>query len=396
MFEPPGPDRLARSRELEALIREEMEREGGWIDFERYMTLAMSAPGLGYYTANADVFGAAGDYVTAPGLGGLFAACLATQVADVLSDPGLAGGAGGSGEAPGILEFGAGIGDLAADLLLELERLGAPPVNYHIVETSPALRFRQQQRIRDLPESLSDRVTWLDRLPTRFDGVVLANEVLDAMPFHRFRILEDGSAAALGVRDTSAGMTWAVGPATAEMAGFAATLGLPAGYESEWSRQAPAWVRSVGERLGAGVMLLVDYGYDRATYYHPDRRTGTMHCHYRHQTHDDPFLWPGLQDITAHVDFTAIAAAGAGSGLALQGYLDQAGFLIGAGFAEIYAERHAGAGVGSPRAISLANEARRLTMPHEMGEQFKVVALGRGCRPPAAFAGRDQSHRLAA
>ena len=391
MFEQPSQDRLARSRELESLIREEIRSEGGWIDFAKYMQMAMYSPGLGYYAANWDVFGAAGDFVTAPGLGGLFAACLATQVKGILEDPGMA-----LENETGIFEFGAGNGDLAVGLLPELDRLGALPAHYTILETGAALQARQQDRIGSLPAELAERVRWIDSLPSSLHGVVIANEVLDAMPFERFRIRTDGAVVALGVQASPDGFGWAEGECTDELAAFLQNMALPPGYESEWNRQAPAWVRSIGERLRSGVMLLVDYGYDRAAYYHPERSTGTMHCHYRHHVHDDPFLWPGLQDITAHVDFSAVSDAAREVGLKLLGYLDQARFLIGAGFGEIYAERHASAGLDSPQAVALANEARRLTMPQEMGEQFKVIALGSGCRAPAAFANQDQSYRLVA
>ena len=392
----PPAEQQAESRALAERIRSEIRDRGGWISFERYMHLALYTPALGYYAGRRRIFGAGGDYVTAPGLGGLFAACVARQVAEVLAAPGMPV-AGREPDAPlEVVEFGAGSGDLAAMLLLELDDLGALPDRYSILEPGAALRARQEERIAGLPGPIADRVRWLREMPARVRGVILANEVLDAMPFHRFRVRPDGRAAALGVRVADDGFCWGPGEAPAEVAALAGALGLPPGYESEWSRQVPAWVRTAAGCLEAGVMLLVDYGYDRRTYYHGERGMGTMRCHYRHLVHDDPFLWPGLQDITAHVDFSGVCEAARAAGLTLLGYADQARFLIGAGFADIYAGRHRAAGAGSPQAMALAAEARRLTLPGDMGEQFKCIALGRNCDGLSAFAGGDQSHRLAA
>lgn len=392
----PSAEQQAESRVLAEMIRAEILAEGGWISFERYMHLALYTPSLGYYAGHRQIFGAGGDYVTAPGLGGLFAACLAGQVAEVLHGPALPSPDRAADATPEVLEFGAGNGDLAARLLKELDRLGALPDRYGILETGAALRARQQERIAALPGPVADRVHWLREMPSRFRGVILANEVLDAMPVHRFRVGPDGGAVALGVGVADDGFRWVPGGALPEATDLARALALPPGYESEWSRQVPAWVGTAAGCLEAGVMLLTDYGYDRRTYYHADRGTGTLRCHYRHLAHDDPFLWPGLQDITAHVDFSGVCEAARAAGLALLGYADQARFLIGAGFADLYAGRHREAGVGTPRALALAAEARRLTMPGAMGEPFKCIALGRHCGGLSAFAEGDQSHRLAA
>lgn len=392
----PPAEQQAESRALAETIRSEIQDRGGWISFERYMHLALYTPALGYYAGRRQIFGAGGDYVTAPGLGGLFAACVAGQVAEVLTAPELPPAVREEDAPREIVEFGAGGGDLAAMLLLELDRLGALPDRYSILETGAALRARQQERIAALPGPIAGRVRWLREMPDRVRGVILANEVLDAMPFHRFRVQPDGRVSALGVKAAGDGFCWDPGGALPGAADLAGALGLPPGYESEWSRQVPAWVRTAAERLEAGVLLLVDYGYDRRTYYHADRSMGTMRCHYRHLAHDDPFLWPGLQDITAHVDFSGVWEAARAAGLTLIGYADQARFLVGAGFADIYAGRHREAGAGSQEAMALAAEARRLTMPGEMGEQFKCIALGRNLGGLSAFADGDQSHRLAA
>ncbi len=356
------------------------------------MELALYAPGLGYYAADREVFGAAGDYVTAPVIGDLLATCLAGQIAGVLHG-------GGTDSCPGpdgILEFGAGTGALIAGLLPALEAIDSLPAQYYILEPGPVLRVRQQDAIAELPSRLRDRVQWIDQLPGSFDGVMLANEVLDAMPVQRFRVDASGRPMLLGVAMNDDSLDWAIAPQGTAPLALPTDLALPPGYESEWSRLAPAWIRSVADCLDHGLVLLVDYGYDRRTYYHPDRSMGTLMCHYRHHAHGDPFLWPGLQDITAHVDFTAVANSATASGLDVLGYSDQAGFLIHAGLAEIHAERLEVLGVGTPAAMALAAETRRLTMPQEMGEQFKVLALGRGIDPPESFRRRNLASRLAA
>jgi SAM-dependent MidA family methyltransferase len=382
---------------------EQINREDGWISFEHYMDMALFTPGLGYYAADREVFGAGGDFVTAPVIGSLFATCLAGQVAETLH--GMAGSAAGSGETDhDVIEFGAGTGALAVALLNSLGQLEALPRRYLILEPGASLRTRQQDAIDRLPEALRRRVHWIDRLPENLEGVVLANEVLDAMPVNRFRINGAGDAKRLGVTVEEGAFAWQTEPAGGEGSSTAdgilkavtAAQDLAPGYESEFSRMIPAWITSVAESLSRGLLLLADYGYDRRTYYHPDRSMGTLMCHYRHHAHGDPFILPGLQDITAHVDFTAVAEAACGAGLDLLGYSDQAGFLLEAGLAEIYTRQLDAAGIGSPGAMALAAEARRLTMPHEMGDQFKLIALGRGVPAPAAFQRRNLASRLQA
>ncbi|MEA3292011.1 MAG: SAM-dependent methyltransferase [Pseudomonadota bacterium] len=382
----PPAELLGYSEELVGRIREEVARAGGWIGFDRYMQIALYEPGLGYYVSGLQKFGAAGDFITAPELGGLFAACIARQCAEVLGH--LGGGV--------ILEFGAGSGALAAGILDYLGRQGCLPERYLILEPSAELRARQRRAVAACGEGLLDCVEWLDRLPQPgLRGVVLANEVLDAMPAMRFLAGGDGGAVELGVAHGEAGFEWALPPSgqalSAECIDRIRTAGFDAGYVSEIGLQAEAWVETVGGLLDAGLMLLVDYGFPRREFYHPDRRAGTLMCHYRHHAHGDPFLWPGLQDITAHVDFTAIAKAGVRAGLEVAGYATQGAFLLSLGLTEL-PELSAAEGVEQ---LKLAQEIKKLTLPHEMGELFKVIALSRALEPPlAGFRMQDRRRRL--
>ena len=379
---------------MSVLINEEIERSGGWINFERYMQMALFTPRLGYYAGDRSIFGVEGDYVTAPEIGSLFTSCLAEQIVEALD----AAGNRARKSSMDILEFGAGNGELASTLLDLLAREDKLPGRYMILETSAALQSRQVEVIAKLPKRIQQRVHWIDSLPETICGVVLANEVLDAMPVQKFRIDDTGSAVPLGVTVSEAGYSWQMAPedrgSERDVAGLVGDLDLPVGYQSESSRLIPAWIRSVADRLTTGLLLLVDYGYDRRTYYHPERSMGTLMCHYRHHAHGDPFLWPGLQDITAHVDFTLVAESAQREGLDVLGYSDQAGYLLEAGLPEIYPKRLAAAGIGSPAGMALAAEARRLTMPQEMGEQFKVIALGRNMPRPTAFSRRNLVPRL--
>mgnify|MGYP001811782807 FL=1 len=313
---------------MSAYLVDQIEANGGWISFERFMEIALYAPGMGYYSGRREIFGAEGDFVTAPGIGSLFATCLAGQIAetfDALETPA------SSADTCGILEFGAGNGAMAVALLDALAQRDALPDCYWILETSGPLQSRQEEQVASLPWELRKRVQWIHSIPEKFCGVVLANEVLDAMPVQRFRVDQAGNAVPLGVTIYEGAFAWQVAAAEGETVGalgIVEQLGLPAGYESEYSRMVPAWIKSVADSLSRGLMILVDYGYDRRTYYHEDRSSGTLMCHYRHQAHTDPFLWPGLQDITAHVDFTAVAEAAVAAGLNVSGYTTQAYFLL--------------------------------------------------------------------
>lgn len=362
---PPAPSEQARQATLVARIRAEIALGGGAMDFARYMELSLYAPGLGYYDVEAERFGEGGDFVTAPELSPLYGACLARQCAEILER--LGGG--------DLLEVGAGSGRLASDVLRALAELDALPERYGILELSPAWRACQAATLqREVPQ-LASRVRWLETLPERgFRGVVLANELLDALPVTRFRVRADGAVVQLGVAWEEEGFVWCERPAEAETAARVAALALPGGYCSEIGFRAEAWVRSLGERLAAGVLLLVDYGFPRAEFYHPQRCEGTIMCHYRHRVHDDPLILTGLQDISAHVDFSAIAAAGRDGGLELLGYTSQAAFLLGCGLEELACRP-----APDLRAqLVRSQQIKKLTLPHEMGEFFKVMALGRG------------------
>lgn len=360
-------DAVAFSSALSDHIAAEIAAAGGWIGFDRFMDLALYAPAMGYYSGGAHKFGAAGDFVTAPELCPAFGQTIAAQAAQLLALG-----------APRIIEVGAGTGQLAADLLLELELRGALPASYAILELSGELRARQQQTIARRALHLLSRVHWLDQLPEHFDGLVLANEVLDAMPAHLV-VWNDNGIAERGVGCDYGQFTWRDRPASGRLReraqALAADCELPHAYLSEVSLAAAAWVTEWAAILGRGALLLIDYGFPRREYYHWQRNAGTLMCHYRHHAHDEPFYLPGLQDITAHVDFTAIAEAGCEAGLDLLGYTTQASFLFNCGLTDVLARTPV---ADSLRYLPLANAVQKLVSPAEMGELFKVIALGKG------------------
>ena len=384
----PDADALAFSADLHALIAERIAAAGGWMGFDRFMELALYAPGRGYYSGGAHKFGAAGDFVTAPEISAAFSQTLATQVAQVLAL-----------SAPHIIEVGAGSGRLAADLLLELEARGALPERYAILDLSGELRARQRATLENQAPHLLDRVEWLDRLPARFDGLVLANELLDAMPV---QLVVWGSAAApqtvfeRGVALEQGRFVWSDRPASGRLLAQAQAIAdefpLPTAYLSEICLAAADWTAAWGGILGRGALLLIDYGFPRREFYHPQRDAGTLMCHYRHRAHGDPFYLPGLQDITAHVDFTAIVEAGFGAGLDFLGYTTQAAFLLNCGLTEVLARTPA---TETARYLPQAQAAQKLISPAEMGELFKVIAFGKGIEETLiGFAQGDRSASL--
>ncbi len=380
----PSPEASAHSRTLAAAIAREIEALGGWISFARFMEMALYQPGLGYYSAGARKFGAAGDFVTAPEMTAYFGRALARQCADVMAV-----------STPHVLEVGAGSGRLAADLLSELERLDALPERYDILDLSADLCERQQGTLAAAAPHLLSRVRWLDRLPESFSGVVIANELLDAMPAHVVAWRENGIFERGIELDRQGSFTWNERPASGALLAAAEEIGrqcsLPPGYESEISLAARAWAGEWGHRLQRGALLLIDYGFPRREFYHQQRGRGTLMCHYRHHSHPDPFYLPGLQDVTVHVDFTAIIAAADAAGLDLLGYASQGQFLLNCGILDLLAAEPA----GTPDYIRAAGAINKLLMPHEMGELFKVIAIGRGVdRPLRGFASGDQSRRL--
>lgn len=385
----PSADALAQSARLLEHIEAELAAAGGWIPFARYMELALYAPGLGYYSGGARKFGPGGDFITAPELTPLFGQALAAQVEQVMR-----------ASARALIEVGAGTGLLAADLLLELERRDCLPERYGILELSGELRERQFDTLAAKAPHLAARVHWLDALPERFAGAVVANEVLDVIPVHLVVSRAEGlfergvaiAADAAGVRR----LCWADVPAAGAVAEGARALALPVPqsgeYVTELNLAGKAWVAAWAERLQAGALLLIDYGYPRAEYYLPSRSGGTLLCYYRHHAHGDPFLWPGLNDITAFVDFTAVAEAGFEAGLDVQGYTTQAQFLFNCGVLECLERRGARESADYIRA---ARAVQRLTAPQEMGELFKVIALSRAIDGPLlGFVRGDRTHAL--
>lgn len=348
------------------------------------MKLALYEPGLGYYVNGLHKFGQSGDFVTAPEQGGLFAAGLARQCDDV---------AGELGADWCLMELGAGSGALAAELLT---RLQSPPSEYLILEPSAALREVQSETLSALPDPTRDRVRWIDAPPAEaFDGVILANEVIDALPVARFEICDGGLLEQCVVVENDR-LDWTTAPPRPRLRRAFESLRaavdppLAAGYSSELCVDLPEWLRTVTEPLRRGCALFVDYGYPRGEYYHPDRSGGTLVCHYRHRAHFDPFVWPGLTDLSAFVDFTAVAEAGHDAGLDVAGFTSQAGFLLSMGVHELVDEAD-----NDTERMQRAGELKRLTLPAEMGEKFKVLGLTRDFdKRLNGFELMSQLHRL--
>lgn len=376
----PDPDEnaLAMSQQLVSVIRAEIEAGGGWLDFERFMALALYSPGLGYYSGGSVKLGHEGDFVTAPEISALFGEVIARNLSPL---PELI-------DHPVVLEIGAGSGKLAETILASLDADGSHLSDYRILETSADLRERQQSRL----APFGDRVSWLDALPReRFEGVVLANEVLDAIPVTRFS-RSDGHTCALGVGIDDSRFVWKEQSAEAGLSAVVESLEssldtqFADGYRSEISRQIPAWISSLSDVLARGALWLVDYGLVQREYYHPSRNDGTLICHYRHRAHADPFFYPGLQDISAWVDFSACARAAEEVGLDVAGFTTQGQFLIESGAAEML-QRDDGT-VDLARAQAL----KTLVLPGEMGERFKVLLLTRDI--DCSLPGRDMREWL--
>lgn len=386
-FDLPPPEAGARehSDRVRQLVAARIAAAGGFLGFADYMDTVLYAPGVGYYSAGAQKFGPAGDFVTAPELGSVFARCLARLSGAALRQLG-----GGS-----ILEVGGGSGALAADLLLALRE--SPPARYLLLDVSGDLRDRQRRTIEARVPELLHRVTWLDALPADpWQGVLIANEVLDALPVERFRI-GPGGPEQLGVGIAEGRLAWDARPAPAPLAAairnLEAQLGSPLaeGYTSEIGLRQPGWLHALLASLRRGLAFCIDYGGTRREIYHPGRREGTLVCHYRHRRHDDPFFLPGLQDLTAWVDFSAAADAAAEAGFDVAAYATQAHVLLASG---ILAELQAGAGAADPVRLREVQEAQRLLLPGEMGERFKVLALARGFTPELQITVRNLRDRL--
>ena len=361
---PPSPEAQAHSKQLCDMIHRDITLQGGWIPFSRFMELALYAPGLGYYSAGAHKLGAVGDFITAPEISPLFGRTLARQIAEIMAQ-----------STPHIIELGAGSGKLAMDILSELEQQGNLPERYDILEVSADLRQRQQALLQSCLPHLMSRVHWLDALPDHISGVLIANEVLDALPVHLVR-WTDTRIVERGVASEEYNFAWQERlPQIPVLRQVAQQISVPDDTLSEISLAARGLVGSLSERLRQGVLLFIDYGFGAREYYHPQRTRGTLMCHYRHHTHDDPFFSPGLQDITAHVDFTAVAESAIDKGLHLYGYTTQASFLINCGITDLLAD-------SDPESMRdhapLSAQLQKLTSPAEMGDLFKVIALGKG------------------
>jgi SAM-dependent MidA family methyltransferase len=372
----PNAAALAHSATVADRIHVELAANAGWISFAEYMRLALYAPGLGYYQAGAQKFGTAGDFVTAPEISPFYSICLARQIAELLRHS----------EGDTLLELGAGSGVMALTILQELARLNCLPRRYYILEPSADLRGRQQRLLETAVPELVSRVEWLAALPDEaFTGVIVANEVLDALPVSLFTI-DAGVPAELGVTATDDTFGFAARPAGAELAEFAADLGaLPDGYRSEVCFAAGGLVNSLAAVLRRGAMLFIDYGLSQRELYTPERASGTLTCHYQHHVHDNPLVLPGIQDITAWVDFTRIAEAALRNDLRVAGYTTQAHFLLAAGITELLA-----APATARQQAEWSAQVQKLMLPGQMGEAFKVMCLAtEGIEAPSAFAGRD-------
>ncbi len=377
---PPSPDALAHSERLRRVLRDRIAAGGGWLPFDAFMDCALYEPGLGYYAGGSRKFGADGDFVTAPEISDLFGRTLARQIAEILATSG--------GD---ILELGPGTGRLAVQVLGELARLDRLPDRYCLLDVSAELRERQRERIaEELPE-LAHRAVWLDALPETFRGVVLANEVLDAVPVSLVVWRDDGLHER-GVGVDGDAFVWIDRPLVdGPVRTLAEALPVDAPYLTEIAPRVTALVATLAARLEHGALLFIDYGFGRGEYYHPQRDRGTLMGHYRHHALDDPFHLPGLQDLTAHVDFTAVAEAGVAAGLRFAGYTTQASFLMNCGLVELLSAVPA---AHAHAYLPLVARAQKLMSPSEMGELFKVVALTRGIESPLIGFRRGDLSRL--
>ena len=378
----PTPDLIAKvhSEQLLLYIIREIS-ENGPLTFARYMQLALYTPGLGYYSAGSHKFGAVGDFMTAPEISSLFSRCIAYQCRQLLADL----------QKGDILELGAGSGRMAVDILRELQRNGYLPDHYFILEVSADLRDRQATFIKkEIPE-LSERVMWLNQLPKQpFQGIIIGNEVIDAIPVHKFKITDGIKEVYVNWKNDK--LIWEIYEPSAILNDYIENLKIsfPEGYESEVNLLLESWIMSLAELLEKGLILLIDYGFPQHEYYHPDRNQGTIACHYRHYSHFDPLILTGIQDITVHVDFTAIAEAAALQGLIVTGFTNQAAFLLNCGIIAFMSQFE-----GIREQYRVSQEIKKLTLPSEMGELFKVIAFTKKYHQPLiGFRQMNQIERL--
>lgn len=379
-----GDIELAHSQALQALMHDEIAANAG-MSFDRFMELALYAPGLGYYTAGSQKFGAAGDFVTAPEISSLFSQCLANQCAQILQ---VTGG--------DILEFGAGSGVMAANILQQLERLQSLPGHYFILDLSPDLKSRQLKTIEQIVPHLLERVIWLEAMPENFSGVMLGNEVLDAMPVSVFKMRADQVYEQyVDVIDNELRPVWreASDLLTAAVHRLQSRgMVFSDGYTSEINLRLSGWISSLADSMQKGAVLLIDYGYTAKEYYHAERSMGTLICHYQHRAHDDPFKLIGLQDITANVDFSAVKEAAEKAGISLAGYTTQANFLLSSGLESLVSEYSP---EDSENFLRITQGVKVLMLPSQMGERFKVIGLAKNLDINLqGFSTRDMSDRL--
>ncbi len=371
----PSVEAKEHSQQLIRHINETIDRAGGWIDFADFMNQLLYAPGLGYYAAGAVKLGPAGDFTTAPEMTPLFARTLAHPLARTLGEL--------NSQDTTILELGAGTGQLAQDLLKALEKQDCLPKRYAILEVSTDLRQRQQEKICQLPPDLQRRVEWLEHWPTELEGVVLANEVLDALPVQRVR-WQNGQWHQWGIAVMEEGWSWQTQPlpeSSPLLAGMPIMTDYPEPYDTEVALAAEGLMTLLGQTLKTGRAFFIDYGFPAREFIHPQRSGGTLMCHYRHHAHGDPFLYPGLQDITAHVDFTRVARAARRAGMQVETWQTQAAWLIEEGILHELEKVH-GETNTDYRAVSAV---QKLLSPAEMGELFKVLVLGRGSENESAL-----------
>ena len=390
----PGTDERAHSDRLLTRLREEIAAHGA-MPFSQYMERCLYAPGLGYYSAGKTKFGEAGDFITAPELGELFARCVVNATYPVIEM---------LGESADFLELGGGSGAFAEAALKAFAANGAVPRRYYILEPSADLRERQRERLAAaLPSELFAHVLWLDRPPEQdWQGVLFANEVIDALPTTRFT-KRDGEVYEEYVALDGEGRLMRVDrPADALVSGAVRHVErdleaeFPDGYRSEILPQLPYWIQAIAGSLTAGVMLFIDYGYVRREYYLPERNDGTLRAYYRHRSHNDPLYLPGLNDLTASVDFTSLAEAGNGAGFGVAGYMPQAQFLIGSGLQDVFGVAYEAAADEAAR-YDLAQQVKKLTLPEQMGERFQAMLFARGMEVlpmPAELLEADQGDRL--
>ncbi|MEJ2141258.1 MAG: SAM-dependent methyltransferase [Gammaproteobacteria bacterium] len=382
----PVPEQAAisHSEKLIKFIKNKIDQKPEGISFAEFMEYVLYAPGLGYYSAGSRKLGKEGDFITAPEISSLFSYCLANSIQPAVSQYGR------------ILEVGAGSGKMATDILMHLEKNGSLPEQYFILERSAELRERQRRSLQQRCKHLFKKVSWIDEFPSSFQGIVVANELLDALPIHRV-IKQDGKWMEQTVQWQGDKFAWGTAALSSprlqqRLEQIESRQGdLPESYQTEINLAAEDWIASLAEQIDEGYVLLVDYGYSQHEYYHPQREQGSLLCHYRHQAHNDPFVYPGLQDITAHVDFTAMADSALNAGLKVSGFTTQMLFLMDSGLNELAESMSS---EDAEQQLQLASQIRRLTLPQEMGESFKVMLFSKNVENSLRGFAMDMRNRL--